>query len=85
MSIIYGLLEKISYHNKENDFVVAKLREKEKKELTTIVGNLSGINPGESLKRTGKWVQNKRFDLSLRLGPTEQNLLPSMRVCTFQL
>jgi exodeoxyribonuclease V alpha subunit len=61
MQIIFGLLEKISYHNEENDFVVAKLREKEKKELTTIVGNLSGINPGESLKLTGKWVQNKRF------------------------
>jgi len=61
MPIIYGLLERISYHNEENDFVVAKLREKEKKELTTIVGNLPGINPGESLKLTGKWVHNKRF------------------------
>jgi exodeoxyribonuclease V alpha subunit len=61
MQIIFGLLEKISYHNEENDFVVAKLREKEKKELTTIVGNLSGVSPGESLKLTGKWVQNKRF------------------------
>jgi exodeoxyribonuclease V alpha subunit len=61
MQTIYGLLEKISYHNVENDFVVAKLREKEKKELTTIVGNLSGVTPGESLKLMGKWVQNKRF------------------------
>jgi exodeoxyribonuclease V alpha subunit len=61
MSIIHGLLEKISYHNEENDFVVAKLREKDKKELTTIVGNLSGINPGESLKLTGNWVHNKKF------------------------
>jgi exodeoxyribonuclease V alpha subunit len=61
MSTIHGLLEKISYHNEENDFVVAKLREKEKRELTTIVGNLSGVNPGESLKLTGKWVHNKRF------------------------
>ncbi len=61
MSTIQGLLEKICYHNEENDFVVAKLREKEKKELTTIVGNLAGINPGESLRLTGKWVQNKKF------------------------
>jgi exodeoxyribonuclease V alpha subunit len=61
MPTIYGLLERISYHNEENDFVVAKLSEKEKKELTTIVGNLSGINPGESLKLTGRWVHNKRF------------------------
>src|SRR4030043_414854 len=61
MPIIYGFLERITYHNEENDFVVAKLQEKGKKELTTIVGNLSGINPGESLKLTGEWVQNKRF------------------------
>ena len=61
MSTLHGILEKISYHNEENDFVVAKLREKEKRELTTIVGNLSGITPGESLKLTGKWVQNRRF------------------------
>jgi exodeoxyribonuclease V alpha subunit len=61
VSIIHGLLERISYHNEENDFVVAKLRERDKRELTTIVGNLSGINPGESLKLAGKWVHNKKF------------------------
>jgi exodeoxyribonuclease V alpha subunit len=61
MSTLYGFLERITYHNEENDFVVAKLREKDEKEPTTIVGNLSGINPGESLKLTGKWVHNKKF------------------------
>jgi exodeoxyribonuclease V alpha subunit len=61
MPIIYGLIERITYHNEENDFVVAKLQEKGKRELTTIVGNLSGINPGESLKLTGRWVHNKKF------------------------
>ena len=61
MPIIYGLLEKITYYNEENDFVVAKLQEKGKRELTTIVGNLSGINPGESLKLSGRWVHNKKF------------------------
>jgi exodeoxyribonuclease V alpha subunit len=67
MSVIHGLLERISFHNEENDFVVAKLREKDKKDLTTIVGNLSGINPGESLKLTGKWVHNKRFGEQFRV------------------
>jgi exodeoxyribonuclease V alpha subunit len=61
MTTIQGLLEKITYYNEENDFVVAKLYEKDKKELTTIVGNLSGINLGESLKLTGRWVHNKKF------------------------
>jgi exodeoxyribonuclease V alpha subunit len=61
MTIISGLLEKITYCNEKDGFVVAKLQEKGKKELTTIVGNLSTINPGESLMLTGKWVNNKRF------------------------
>jgi exodeoxyribonuclease V alpha subunit len=54
MPTIYGLIERITYYNEENDFLVAKLQEKGKRELTTIVGNLSGINPGESLKLTGR-------------------------------
>jgi exodeoxyribonuclease V alpha subunit len=61
MTTIYGLIERITYYNEENDFIVAKLQEKDKRELTTIVGNLSGINPGESLKLTGRWVHNKKF------------------------
>ncbi|MGA2467550.1 MAG: ATP-dependent RecD-like DNA helicase, partial [Thermodesulfobacteriota bacterium] len=61
MPTIYGLIERITYYNEENDFIVAKLQEKGKRELTTIVGNLSGINPGESLKLTGRWVHNKKF------------------------
>ena len=61
MSIIYGFLERITYYNEENDFVVAKLQEKGKRELTTIVGNLTAINPGESLKLSGRWVHNKKF------------------------
>jgi len=61
MSTIHGFLERITYYNEENHFVVAKLQEEGKRDLTTIVGNLSGINAGESLKLTGKWVYNKKF------------------------
>jgi exodeoxyribonuclease V alpha subunit len=61
MNTIQGLLERITYYNEENDFVVAKLHEEGKRELTTIVGILSGIKLGESLRLTGRWVQNKRF------------------------
>ena len=58
MPIIYGFLERITYHNEENDFVVAKLQEKGKRELTTIVGNLTAINTGESLKLKGMYKRN---------------------------
>ena len=29
--------------------------------MTTIVGNLTAINPGESFKLTGRWDHNKKF------------------------
>lgn len=67
MATIHGLLETIIYHDEESNFVVAKLQEKEKRGLTTIVGNLAGINPGESLKLTGRWVLNKRFGEQFRV------------------
>jgi len=61
MVTIYGFLERIVYLNEENQFIVARLQEKGKKELTTIIGNLAGVNPGESLKLSGKWAHNKKF------------------------
>ena len=61
MPTITGFLERITYCNEENHFTVARLQEKGKKNLTTIVGNLFGINPGESLKLSGRWVMNKIF------------------------
>jgi len=61
MTSVSGVLEKITYFNEESGFGVAKLQEKEKRGFTTIVGNLSGVDPGESLKLTGTWVQNRRF------------------------
>ncbi len=61
MDTIYGTLERITFHNEENDFVVARVKEKGKKDLTTVVGSLSGINLGESLRLSGKWVHNNKY------------------------
>jgi hypothetical protein len=36
MSVIHGLLGRIFFHNEENDFAVAKLGEKDKRELTSV-------------------------------------------------
>ena len=61
MTTISGVLERITYQNEENGFVVAKLQEKEKRGLTTVVGNLPGIHAGESLRLMGQWVENRKF------------------------
>ncbi len=67
METIYGCLERITYYNEETHFIVARLQEKGKKGLTTIVGNLAGLNPGEFLKLTGRWVHDKKFGLQFRV------------------
>lgn len=64
---IYGYLERITYYNEETHFIVARLREKGKRELTTIVGNLAGLNLGESLNLSGNWVHDKKFGPQFRV------------------
>jgi exodeoxyribonuclease V alpha subunit len=61
LDMIYGYLERIVFYSEESSFIVAKIKEKEKRELTTVVGNLSGLNPGVFLKLEGKWVHNKKY------------------------
>ncbi|MDD2619197.1 MAG: ATP-dependent RecD-like DNA helicase [Syntrophomonadaceae bacterium] len=67
LETIYGYLDKISYCNEENSFVVAKLKERGKRELSCIVGNLLGVNPGESLQLTGIWKHNPKFGLQFQV------------------
>ena len=71
MTTISGYIERITYYNEENGFVVARLQEKGKRELTTIVGNLAAVTPGESLKLTGKWVHNKKFGEQFQVETSE--------------
>ncbi len=58
---IFGYLERIVYFNEDNYFTVAKIKEKDRRELTTIVGNLAGVYPGAYLKLDGNWVNNKKY------------------------
>ncbi|MEN6351296.1 MAG: ATP-dependent RecD-like DNA helicase [Syntrophomonas sp.] len=61
MESIYGYLERITYCNEESSFMVAKLKEKGKREMSCIVGNLLGVNPGESLRLNGNWRHNPKY------------------------
>ncbi|MGE5370876.1 MAG: ATP-dependent RecD-like DNA helicase [Solirubrobacterales bacterium] len=71
MESIQGHLETITYANEETGFVVARLREKDKPEPTTVVGNLIAVTPGETLILHGRWVQNKRFGLQFAVDSFE--------------
>ena len=58
---IQGTLERITFHNEENGFTVARLQLQDKTgELTTIVGHLSGVPVGSTLSLSGWWVKDPR-------------------------
>jgi len=52
---IKGSVEAIVFIQPDNGFTVARLKELGKKELTTIVGMLPSLQPGESISCTGEW------------------------------
>ena len=49
-----GQVERITYHNDENSFKIAKLKVGGGHELVAIVGNLPSLTPGEVLKLKGR-------------------------------
>lgn len=55
MEELTGYVEAIVYAVPENGFTVARLKENEKKDLTTIVGCLPSLQPGETIRCQGTW------------------------------
>ncbi|MBJ7448965.1 MAG: ATP-dependent RecD-like DNA helicase [Parachlamydiales bacterium] len=60
MEALFGTIERITFFNSENGFTVARLKQHGKLELTTIVGILPSLNPGETVRCTGNWKQNSQ-------------------------
>ena len=62
-----GILERIVYFNEENNFTVARLQTSQSRDLVTIVGNLPGPNPGETLRLSGEWTTDAKFGRQFRV------------------
>lgn len=56
-----GTLEHIVYTNEDNGFSVVRLSVDNDVGEVTAVGKLLGVQPGENLRLTGRWVRDKRF------------------------
>jgi len=61
MESLKGHIEHITILNPENGFIVAKFKEKEKKELTTIIGIMPSVHAGETLLIEGNWKTHPTF------------------------
>lgn len=61
MTVIQGIVERITFRNEENFYTVAKIQREEKDALTTVVGNFVSINVGETLRIRGQWVTHPEY------------------------
>ena len=53
-----GVLERIIYSNEENAYCVAEIRLEQDNRPTTVLGNLPGVQCGETLQLTGQWTRH---------------------------
>ena len=58
---IKGQIERITYHNEENAYTIAKMKIGGRHDLVTAVGNLLSVSAGEVLKLKGEWHNHPKF------------------------
>ena len=60
-----GIVERVTFHNKDNGFCVLRIKIKGQRETLTVIGNIAAIANGETISVTGKWNNDKKFGLQL--------------------
>jgi len=61
LQTLEGTLERLTFQNEENGYTVAKLIPKGKNYEVTVVGTLTGVNPGESVRLRGVWSTHPQY------------------------
>jgi exodeoxyribonuclease V alpha subunit len=56
-----GVLDRVVFSNEENAWSVVRLTVLGRQDPVTAVGNLLGIQPGESLRLTGAWIDDPKY------------------------
>jgi exodeoxyribonuclease V alpha subunit len=73
---IKGQLERITYHNQENAYTIAKMKVGGRHDLVTVVGNLLSVSPGEVLKLKGEWHNHPKFGEQFKISSYE-SIIPA--------
>jgi exodeoxyribonuclease V alpha subunit len=66
-----GQIERITYHNEENSYTIAKMKVGGRHDLVTVVGNLLSVAPGEVLKLRGTWENHPKFGQQFKVASYE--------------
>jgi len=73
-----GIIERVTFHNAENGFCVLRIKVKGQKDLITLIGNTPSVSPGEYIKASGNWRNDRNHGLQFKatfLKPMPPNTL----------
>ncbi len=74
MEQVSGVVERITYCDKENGFGVIKVKVSGYRELITMVGNLSTVNIGSVVNALGIWRTNSKFGKQFKVENWKESL-----------
>src|SRR3990170_8462084 len=60
-STLEGTLDRIVYANQDSAWSVVRLAVAGRRDAVTAVGNLLGVQPGESLRLSGRWTTDRKY------------------------
>ena len=66
-SSLEGVLERVTYADPGSGWTVASLQPQDSGAAVTIVGNLAGLRPGESVRLEGAWENDRRYGRQFRV------------------
>ncbi|MBI5103239.1 MAG: ATP-dependent RecD-like DNA helicase, partial [Nitrospirae bacterium] len=58
---IKAQVERVTYHNEENGYTIAKVKVSGRPDLVTVAGNILSVGPGEVMKFKGQWHNHPKF------------------------
>jgi exodeoxyribonuclease V alpha subunit len=61
LATLEAVLERVTYANDANGYTVARVTTPRSRDLVTVVGPLAGVQPGESLRLTGRWRSHPQY------------------------
>ncbi len=61
-----GIIERVTFHNPENGFVVLRVKAKGQRGLVTVVGQLASVVAGEYVDAAGAWTQEPEHGLQFK-------------------
>ncbi len=74
MDNVQGIIEVITYVNEENGFTIAKLMEETLKTRICIMGNLSMIKVGQTIKCNGQWGKHPKYGKQFKVKEFEETI-----------